>query len=281
MPEPVRPSRAAAGPRQRSGQYRHKRSITDIGLAMLTPLVGQRVPGPLPPPRPAQPGPQVRGRRCFPPRAPPPASSRRSRGRQAADPAVHRRRRLLRPHPDDDQKMIVETVSEFAEEILRPAARDADAAATTGGPDRQGRRTRHHRDQRAGGLRRHRRTPLDGHQRVGGRGAQPTATWVGAADPGPGGVASALTHWGSADQQATYLAEFAGQNVPQACVAIVEPHALFDPTALRTTAVRTPSGYRLGGQVADSPPRTPNCSSSQHNSTAGRRCSSSRPTPRA
>ena len=63
----------------------------------------------------------------------------------------------------------------------------------------------------------------------------------------PGGVASALTHWGSADQQATYLTEFAGENVPQACVAIAEPHALFDPTALKTTAVRTPSGYRLSG----------------------------------
>ena len=63
----------------------------------------------------------------------------------------------------------------------------------------------------------------------------------------PGGVASALTHWGSADQQATYLQEFAGEHVPQACVAIAEPHALFDPTMLKTTAVRTPSGYRLDG----------------------------------
>src|SRR6266436_1912832 len=36
----------------------------------------------------------------------------------------------------------------------------------------------------------------------------------------PGGVASALTHWGSADQQATYLKDFAGDSVPQACVAI-------------------------------------------------------------
>jgi alkylation response protein AidB-like acyl-CoA dehydrogenase len=63
----------------------------------------------------------------------------------------------------------------------------------------------------------------------------------------PGGVASALTHWGSADQQSTYLPEFAGENVPQACVAIAEPHALFDPTALKTTAVRAPSGYRLTG----------------------------------
>ncbi len=63
----------------------------------------------------------------------------------------------------------------------------------------------------------------------------------------PGGVASALTHWGSADQQATYLNEFAGENVPQACVAIAEPHPLFDPTRLATTATRTPSGYRLDG----------------------------------
>jgi alkylation response protein AidB-like acyl-CoA dehydrogenase len=63
----------------------------------------------------------------------------------------------------------------------------------------------------------------------------------------PGGVASALTHWGSADQQATYLAEFAGENVPQACVAIAEPQPLFDPTRLKTTAVRAPSGYRLDG----------------------------------
>src|SRR5206468_5202517 len=63
----------------------------------------------------------------------------------------------------------------------------------------------------------------------------------------PGGVAAALTHWGSADQQATYLHEFAGENVPQACVALAEPQPLFDPTALKTTAVRTPGGYRLNG----------------------------------
>ena len=43
--------------------------------------------------------------------------------------------------PDDEQKMIVETVAEFAEEMLRPAAHDADAAATyPARPDRQGRR---------------------------------------------------------------------------------------------------------------------------------------------
>jgi alkylation response protein AidB-like acyl-CoA dehydrogenase len=63
----------------------------------------------------------------------------------------------------------------------------------------------------------------------------------------PGGVASALTHWGTADQQASYLGAFAGENVPQACLAIAEPQPLFDPTTLKTVAVRTPSGYRLDG----------------------------------
>jgi alkylation response protein AidB-like acyl-CoA dehydrogenase len=63
----------------------------------------------------------------------------------------------------------------------------------------------------------------------------------------PAGVAAALTHWGSAGQQATYLNAFAGDNVPQGCVAIAEPQPLFDPTALKTTAVRTPGGYRLNG----------------------------------
>ena len=33
-------------------------------------------------------------------------------------------------NPDDEQQMIAETVKEFAEEILRPAAYDADAAAS-------------------------------------------------------------------------------------------------------------------------------------------------------
>ena len=43
-----------------------------------------------------------------------------------------------------------------------------------------------------------------------------------------------------------------GASVPavkasEACLAIAEPQPLFDPTALKTTAVRTPSGYRIDG----------------------------------
>jgi alkylation response protein AidB-like acyl-CoA dehydrogenase len=150
--------------------------------------------------------------------------------------------------PDDEQKMIVETVTEFAEEILRPAAPEADAAA--GHPDDLIAKatelgiTAINVPETFDGIAAHRAAVTNALV------AEALAYGdMGLALPilAPAGVASALTHWGSADQQASYLPEFAGENVPQACVAIVEPHPLFDPTALKTTAVRTPSGYRLDG----------------------------------
>ncbi|BBX21850.1 acyl-CoA dehydrogenase [Mycolicibacter terrae] len=150
--------------------------------------------------------------------------------------------------PDDDQQMIVETVQEFAAEILRPAAHDADEAADYP----------HELIGKAAELG---ITAINIPEDFDGIAAHRSAITnvlvaealaygdMGLALPilAPGGVAAALTHWGSADQQATYLPEFAGENVPQACVAIAEPQPLFDPTNLKTTAVRTPSGYRLDG----------------------------------
>jgi alkylation response protein AidB-like acyl-CoA dehydrogenase len=150
--------------------------------------------------------------------------------------------------PDDDQKLIVETVEQFAEEILRPAAHDADEA-TTYPPDLVAKAaelgiTAVNVPEDFDGIAEHRSSVTN----------VLVAEALAYGDMGlalpilaPGGVAAALTHWGSADQQATYLKEFAGDNVPQACVAIAEPQPLFDPTALKTTAVRTPSGYRLDG----------------------------------
>jgi len=150
--------------------------------------------------------------------------------------------------PDDEQKMIVETLDEFAEEVLRPAAHDADEAATYP-PDLIA---------KAAELGISTINIPEDFEGIAAHRSSVTNVLVAEAlaygDMGlalpilaPGGVASALTHWGSADQQATYLTEFAGENVPQACVAIVEPQPLFDPTRLKTTAVRTPSGYRLDG----------------------------------
>ncbi|HPX36958.1 MAG TPA: acyl-CoA dehydrogenase family protein [Mycobacterium sp.] len=150
--------------------------------------------------------------------------------------------------PDDDQKMIVETVNEFAAEILRPAAREADDAAgypkdlTTQAAELGV--TAIKVPEAFDGIAEQRSTVTNALV------AEALAYGdMGLALPilAPGGVASALTHWGTADQQATYLKEFAGEHVPQACLVIAEPHALFDPTALKTTAVRTPSGYRLDG----------------------------------
>lgn len=150
--------------------------------------------------------------------------------------------------PDDDQQMIIDTVEEFAAELLRPAAHDADEALDYP-RELLGKATEL-------GI-----TAINIPEDFDGIAAHRSAVTnvlvaealsygdMGLALPilAPGGVASALTHWGSADQQATYLPEFAGEKVPQACVAIAEPQPLFDPTNLKTTAVRTPSGYRLDG----------------------------------
>jgi alkylation response protein AidB-like acyl-CoA dehydrogenase len=242
-----RPKRS--GSESAVGMQRHKRTATDIGLALITPILGQEFLD-----RHGLRDPLNRGLRygvktafsAF------GASTRQFKRVQGLGKPPTR----LRPSgadyfdlaPDDDQKLIVETVDEFAAEILRPAAYDADDAAA------------HPADLIAkaaelgitainipedfDGIAAHRSTVTNALV------AEALAYGdMGLALPilAPGGVASALTHWGSSGQQATYLSEFAGENVPQACVAIAEPHALFDPTALKTTALRTPSGYRLSG----------------------------------
>ncbi len=231
------------------GLQPHKRTVTDIGIALLTPLLGQEFLD-----RRGLRDPLNRGLRngvqtAFSALG---ASTRQFKRVQSLGKPATR----LKPSgadyfdltPDDEQKMIVETISEFAEEILRPAAHDADAAATYP-PDLMAKAaelgiTAVNVPEDFDGIAATRSTITNALV------AEALAYGdMGLALPilAPGGVASALTHWGSAGQQSTFLPEFAGENVPQACVAIAEPHALFDPTALKTTAVRTPSGYRLAG----------------------------------
>ena len=246
------PTRASASARTRDsavGEHRHKRSAIDIGLALLTPLVGSEFLD-----RHGLRGTMNRGlkygaRGVFSAAG---ASTRQFKKMQGFGKAPTRLAPSTADYfdltPDDDQKMIVETVREFAGEILRPAARDADDAAAY--PSDLITRAAEL------GI-----TAIKVPEDFDGIAEQRTtvtnalvAEALGYGDMGlalpilaPGGVASALTHWGSAGQQATYLAAFAGDNVPQACVAIAEPHPLFDPTMLKTIAVRTPSGYRLDG----------------------------------
>jgi alkylation response protein AidB-like acyl-CoA dehydrogenase len=245
----AKPRPKRTGKESAVGKQKHKRTATDIGLALITPIVGQEFLDRYKLRDPLNRTLKYGVKQVFSAAG---ASTRQFKRIQGLGKAPTRLKVSGADYfdltPDDDQKMILETVEEFAEEILRPAARDADDAASYP-PDLIAKAaelgiTAINIPEDFDGIAAHRSTVTNALV------AEALAYGdMGLALPilAPGGVASALTHWGSADQQATYLREFAGENVPQACVAIAEPHALFDPTALKTTAVRTPSGYRLNG----------------------------------
>ena len=63
----------------------------------------------------------------------------------------------------------------------------------------------------------------------------------------PGAVATALSLWGSEQQQATYLPAFTGDEVPAAALALTEPRPLFDALTPETTAVKDGDDYVLNG----------------------------------
>ena len=250
LPSKKLPPKATAQARESGvGQHRQKRSAMDIGMGLLTPLLGQEFLDRHNLRDPLNRALKFGVKHGFSAAG---ASTRQFKKIQGLGKPPTR----LAPGtadyfdltPDDDQRMIVETVRQFAEELLRPAARGADDAATYP-PDLVAQAaelgvTAIKVPEDFDGIAEARTTVTNALV------AEALAYGdMGLALPilAPGGVASALTHWGTADQQATYLAAFAGDNVPQACLAIAEPQPLFDPTMLKTVAVRTPSGYRLDG----------------------------------
>lgn len=231
------------------GLKKHKRSATDLGLALVTPLVGQEFLDRYNLRDPLNRGLKYGVKQVFSVAGAANRQFKRVSGNQSGPTRLKKSGSdYFDLTPDDEQQMIVETVGEFADEVIRPAAREADEAADYP-VDLVGKASEL-------GI-----TAINVPEDFEGIAAHRAAVTnvlvaealaygdMGLALPilAPAGVASALTHWGSADQQATYLKEFAGENVPQSCVAIAEPRPLFDPTALKTTAVRTPSGYRLDG----------------------------------
>jgi alkylation response protein AidB-like acyl-CoA dehydrogenase len=249
IPSDRKPAPKRRGRESAVGLQKHRRTPTDIGLAIVTPLVGQEFLDRHNLRDPLNRGLRYGVKTVF---SVVGAANRQFRRVSGGKGAPTRLKASGADYfdltPDDEQKMIIETVSEFAAEVLRPAARESDESAS------------YPKDLVAKaaelGI-----AAINVPEDFDGIAAQRAAVTnalvaealaygdMGLALPilAPAGVASALTHWGSADQQATYLREFAGENVPQACLAISEPQPLFDPTALKTTAVRTPSGYRLDG----------------------------------
>jgi alkylation response protein AidB-like acyl-CoA dehydrogenase len=153
--------------------------------------------------------------------------------------------------PTDEQQMLAESVRDFALERVRPAAHDADVAAATP--------TALLDQANELGL-----AMLGVPESLGGVVEERSAVTavllaealaqgdlgIAVAALAPAGVSTALSLWGDADQQATYLPAFVGDDPPAAAVAVTEPQALFDPLKLKTTATRTTEGYTLNGVKA-------------------------------
>ena len=150
--------------------------------------------------------------------------------------------------PDDEQQMFQEAGRSFAEEKIRPAALEADADCSTP-PELLAQAAEL-------GV-----NMLGVPEELGGvmqEQAAVTSVLIGEAlahgDLGiayaalaPGAVATAIGHWGSAEQESTYLPAFTGEDVPAAALAILEPRPLFDPLKLETKARRDGEDWVLDG----------------------------------
>jgi alkylation response protein AidB-like acyl-CoA dehydrogenase len=153
--------------------------------------------------------------------------------------------------PTDEQQMLQAMLREFAAERLRPAALAADAACAAPA------------DLLAEGAELG-IGMLGVPEALGGVQDEASAvTSVLAAEAlahgdmglalallAPAGVAATLSLWGDERQQAAYLPAFTGDDVPAAALAVLEPHALFDPFAVHTRARTVPGGYTLSGLKA-------------------------------
>ncbi len=150
--------------------------------------------------------------------------------------------------PGEDEQMIADVVAEFAAEVVRPAA--ADANETCEAPDDVLKATLDI------GL------PILGvPEELGGIATERSAVTgvlvhealakgdmgLAVAALAPGAVATALSLWGTDEQQTTYLPAFTGDEVPAAALALAEPAALFDPLSPTTTAEERGEGYVLNG----------------------------------
>jgi alkylation response protein AidB-like acyl-CoA dehydrogenase len=167
----------------------------------------------------------------------------------AERPAESSERGLFDLTPTDEQKMIVEATAEFAAEQLRPAAAEANESCVAPAEILK-------RSVAELGM-----TQLTVPTALGGMSDERsviTGVLVNEAlahgDMGlavaclaPAAVSTALTLWGDAQQQADYLPAFVGGSAPAAALTVLEPHVLFDPFALKTTARRAAGGFVLDG----------------------------------
>jgi len=162
--------------------------------------------------------------------------------------ATGRPRSLFDLTPDDEQQMLREGVRDFAEAKVRPVAKQADFNRAT--PDELLAQANEL------GI-----NMLGVPEELGGvmhEQAAVTSALIGEAlahgDMGiayaalaPGAVATAIGHWGTPEQEGTYLPAFTGDDTPAAALALLEPRPLFDPLKPRTTARRDGGDWVLDG----------------------------------
>jgi alkylation response protein AidB-like acyl-CoA dehydrogenase len=159
---------------------------------------------------------------------------------------------LFDPRPSEEQELVRDSMRRFGEEVLRPAARPADDAAS---PSDE---------------------VLDAVQALGlaalvvpeslGGAATERSTVTGAlvaeelarGDMGlavaalaPIGTVNAIVEWGTAEQQARLLPPFLGDKFYAASIALLEPKPRFDPMSPKAGAVRSKEGgWELYGDKA-------------------------------
>ena len=157
-------------------------------------------------------------------------------------------RALFDISPDDEQQMLQEGVRDFAETKVRPVAKQADFDKETPAEVLD--------QANELGI-----NMLGVPEELGGvmhEQAAVTSVLIGEAlahgDMGiayaalaPGAVATAIGHWGTPEQEATYLPAFTGEDTPAATLAILEPRPLFDPLKLETTARKDGDDWVLSG----------------------------------
>ncbi|MFL6143668.1 MAG: acyl-CoA dehydrogenase family protein [Labedaea sp.] len=163
-------------------------------------------------------------------------------------PAPAAARALFDLTPTDEQRLIRDTVADFAREQLRPAAAEADAKCDA---PQDVLRVAAELGIAAIGV----------PEELGGLGSERSAVTnvlvtealahgdlgLAVACLAPAAVSNALVLWGDERQQATYLPAFVGEHVPAAALAIAEPQPLFNPFSLRTKAYRSSGGFVLSG----------------------------------
>jgi alkylation response protein AidB-like acyl-CoA dehydrogenase len=150
--------------------------------------------------------------------------------------------------PTEDEQMLVDVVREFADEVVRPAAAEANETCTA--PE----------DLLKASL--EIGLPILGvAEDLGGIATERSAVGgvlvhealahgdlgLAVAALSSGAVATALSLYGTDEQQSTYLPAFAGDEVPAAALVLAEPAPLFVPPVPRARGTRSGDGFVLDG----------------------------------